>query len=297
MAQESPLSATGALTEAQYERLAAPHTPDGLSGHPDNPAPVFTQSNQICVLAGLAGSLRGFPWASGPTVTTYVTDLTGAARTDLVVLRLWRDQGYKVETAVRKGTPGAGAPAPVTLTGPNDWYEIPLAEVDVANGAFGQVRRRAWYVGEDGQLLCEAGALPPHAPGRRVRQVDTGRTYESNGSAWVVLLDDSGSVALPYAAGWANGFNRLRRRNGWVWLALSPQRTGTKLSAGAVSTVGNLPVGFRPNLDFEHVGVAISTSFPIITTVRASGAVQVTVYGGLNQGSYLNLGSMTFPAA
>ncbi|MEU4568658.1 hypothetical protein [Micromonospora sp. NPDC023956] len=298
MAQESPLSATGALTEAQYERLAAPHTPDGIVGHPNDAPPVVLSGGQVRVVAGLSGLLRGFPWGSGDADTVYTPSLAGAARTDLVVLRLYRDQGYKVETAIRTGTPGQGAPAPATGTGPTDWYEIPIAEYDVANGAFGALRRRCWYVGDDGQILCKADTRPPHNPGRRIREVDTNRSYESNGSSWIILLDDTGWVNLSPLSGWSTsptGKVRVRRINRISYLTLDLFRTGPSISSG-VFAVATLPVGFPPEENVLAVGTVNTYGGTCRFGILANRSINIEYYSPIATGRAISI-QTSWPAA
>ncbi|RLK22646.1 hypothetical protein DER29_0484 [Micromonospora sp. M71_S20] len=298
MAQESPLSATGALTEAQYERLAAPQCADGLIGHPSNPAPVTVSGGQVRVRAGLAGLLRGFPWASGDADTVYTPSLTGPARTDLVVLRLYRDQGYKVETAIRTGSPGAGAPVPYTDTGPTDWHEIPLAEYDVANGAFGAVRRRAWYIGDDGQILCRSDSRPPHQAGRRIREVDTGRAYESNGSRWVTLLDDSGPLTHLAVANWTYSKRYLRRFNGMVTSQVSARRSGA-IPGSTQQLIATLPPGTVPDTALETTAFitgAGNGSGPYSTWAeyRTNGMIVADLSRGIASGAWVITAPATF---
>ncbi|OZV74763.1 hypothetical protein CA850_29745 [Micromonospora echinospora] len=296
MAQESPLSATGALTEAQYERLAAPQCADGLIGHPNDPSPVALSGSQVVIKAGSNGILRGFPWSSGPVDTTHTVSLSGAARSDLVVLRLDRNTGYALGTAIRTGSPGAGAPAPATGTGPADVYELPLAEYDVANGAFGALRRRCWYLGDDGQILCKADTRPPHAPGRRIREVDTGRTYESTGATWAVILDDSGSTTLPLSGMFTSARNTLYRRNGFAHLGLTINRPGGDLAARTTYTVGTIPAGYRPEVAFDFI--ALSPAPALATgTVQASGGITIRPSERIEAGSNIVIGPLFWPVA
>lgn len=304
MAEESPLSATGTLTEAQYEALAAPQCPDGLIGWPGTLSVAQIFGGQIAIKAGNRGIIRGFPWASGPVDTYLNPVLTGAARTDLVVLRLFRDQSYKVGTALRQGTPGAGPPAPYVATGLADWYEIPLATYDVAGGALSNLRTVAWYIGDDGQILCWSDRRPPHQSGRRIREVDTGRTYESNGTQWVVLLDDAGDGSLPFltTTGGATGFaaptlNWLTRINGQGRLSITAQRTGANIASGANVVLGTLPAGFRPRRYFEstaRAGLAtnLTASFDVNGEIRLR-----FLDGGLSTGGFLLIPPVTWPVA
>lgn len=295
MAQESPLSATGNLTEADYETLAANTQADGLIGHPDDDPPVRVSGGQVIVRAGLRGVLRGFPWRSGDSDTVYTPSLTGPARVDLVVLRLDRTTGYAVGTALRTGA-GDVAPAPYGGTGPTDWYEIPFAEVRMSGGTLSVTKTRAWYLGQDGQIRCTVDSRPPQHDGRRIRETDTGRTYESNGLAWVVVLDDSGWTALPLASGWSSSVNRLRRLNGVVYLHLSPQRTGASITSGATVTVGTLPDGYRPRYVFESTGYAASAGY-VAVRVQPTGVVEAIPFSGLAKDRYANFAAMAFPLA
>ncbi|MEU7905322.1 hypothetical protein [Actinoplanes sp. NPDC049118] len=298
MAEESPLSATGNLTEAQYEAMAHPQAPDGLIGHPSDAPPVSVSGGQIIIRASLTGLLRGFPWASGLTPIVYTPSLSGPARVDLVVLRLFRDDGYRVGTAVRTGT-AATAPAPFVGTGPTDWYEIPLAEVRVAGGVLTLLTTRAWYLGDDGQILCKSTSRPPHAPGRQIRETDTGRSYQSSGTVWTVMQDDGGTSSLPLAGGWVNAVNHLYRVNGIAFLQLSARRTGGNIAVSTPqATVGTLPAGFRPRADIETIGISSSSGAHIVVRIKAAGPVTLDfVVTGLNTGQYIQLAAAAWPVA
>jgi len=298
MAEESPLSATGSLTEVQYEDLAHPQAPDGLIGHPSDTVPVSVSGGQILVRAGLHGLVRGFPWASGLAAVALTPDLTGPARTDLVVLRLFRDDNFAVRAALRTGT-STTAPSPFVGTGPADWYEIPLAEVTVANGALAVRLTRSWYLGEDSQLLCTSTSRPPHAPGRRIRETDTGRTYESTGSTWIICLDDVGTSSVPLASGWATVVNRLYRYNGVVFLHFSARRTGAAIATSAAEvTIGTLPAGFRSRNNFDLIGISSTSGAHVIGRVYTTGVITVDfAVAGLGVGQYLQLAPAAWPAA
>lgn len=298
MAEESPLSATGALTEAQYEALAHAQAADGLIGHPNDAPPVSISGGQIIVRPGLTGLLRGFPWASGLTPVTFTPSLSGPARVELVVLRLFRDDGYRVGAAVRTGT-GATAPVAYTGTGPVDWYEIPLAEVRVAGGSLTVTVTRAWYLGDDGQILCTSTARPPHSPGRRIRETDTGRAYESTGTTWAVTGDDAGTTTLPLAGGWAPGINRLYRLNGVAFLQLSAKRTGGNIAISSpAATLGALPTGFRPRSDIETIGISTWSGAFVYVRMRTNGVINIDFSrAGLNTGQYLQLAASSWPVA
>ena len=286
MAEIAPLSADGELSEYEYEQMARPQ-PDGLIGHPDDPAPVTTSGGQVIVRAGLTGNVRGFPWAStSPTV--YTPSLSGAARTDLVVLRLDRPGGHALHSAILTGTPGAGAPAPAEGTGPADLYEIPLAEYDVAGGQIVAVRRRAWYIGPDGQILCTAGTRPPHYPGRRIREVDTGRSLESSGAEpWLSVLDDSGWLTLSPAAGWDRNTLRIRRMSGVAYLQLDLDRVGAALAASTTVRLCTVPAAFRLGSGQVFAAAVIYHGKVGRVSVSASGDVNLSNHEGVGSGQYV----------
>ncbi|MGC5319318.1 hypothetical protein ACPXB5_11330 [Micromonospora arida] len=296
MAELSPVNATGTLTEAQYETLAHPQAPDGVIGDPEQGV-FYKSGNQIGIVGTLTALVRGFPYfANGGFLLS--PDLTGAARTDLVVLRLDRANGYTVRAAIRKGTPGAGAPAPVMGTAPSDLWELPIGEYDVASGAVGATRLRAWFIGDDGQILVRNGARPPHAPARRIREVDTGRTYESTGTSWLVVLDDAGDLTLPLAGGWAAGINHLTRINGEGRLAISPQRTGGNVAEGVTVNLGTLPAGTRPRRAFEVPGRTVSGNADITMLVSVNGVISLRFWNaGVTTGAFCLFPPFTWPIA
>ncbi|GAB1641775.1 hypothetical protein [Krasilnikovia sp. MM14-A1259] len=297
MAEESPLSATGSLTEYQYEALAAPQAPDGLNGNPGDPPPVSVSGGQVIVREGLKGVLRGFPWAStSPTV--YTPSLTGAPRVDLVVLRLNRDDNFRVGTAIRTGS-GDTAPTPFNGTGPTDWYEIPLAEVRMSGGALSVQRTRAWYLGEDGQIICTVDSRPPHLPGRYIYEQDTGRAYISTGVRWVPVLDDAGTTTPSLAAGWAASGLYLFRLNGIAYMAGGIRRTGGTLTpSAAAAPLLTLPNGYRPRVTFGHASNVSMTGAQAVLRFAPTGAITVDVYGAnITANQFIDLATCVWPVA
>ncbi|MFI7069544.1 hypothetical protein [Micromonospora sediminicola] len=294
MAELSPVNATGSLTEAQFEALAHAQSPDGVIGHPDTA--VFYKSGGQIGIPSFNALVRGFPYIS--TGALLSPDLTGAARTDLLVLRMDRANGFTIRAAIRKGTPGAGAPEPVMGTGATDVYELPLGEFDVSSGSIGALRLRAWFIGEDGQILVKGGVRPPHNPGRRIRETDTGVTWESTGVAWVKNLDDSGVSQAAIKSGWKANENYLQRRNGIVVLSLALVRTGTALPSNTNHVFGSLPAGFRPSFDVENTCLYWSGASPMNFRALKNGDLYVVCPAGdgVSQNRGVQ-GELIFPAA
>lgn len=296
MAELSPINATGSLTEAQYEAVQHGTAPDGVLGSPDQTV-LYKSGGSIGVAGTLTALLRGFLYLANGGVLL-PADLTGAARTDLLVLRLDRSNGFTIRAAIRKGTPGAGAPAPVQGTNPTDVWELPLGEFDVSGGSIGAIRLRAWFIGEDGQILVKGGVRPPHDPGRRIRETDTGITWESTGLAWVKNLDDSGVSQATINSGWKATENYLQRRNGIVVLYLTLTRTGSSTAAGTTVKFGSLPAGFRPTFDVENTALYWSGASPMNFRATKNGDLYVVcpAADGVNQNRDVQ-GQLVFPSA
>lgn len=192
---------SGAVTDVEYETLAVQYSQDGLTGLPTDPALVYGDSSgrQVKVRANRYGLVRGRTYSSGATDITLAisANASGSTRIDLVVLRLDRSTSAVTE-AVVTGTPGAGAPAVTQSTGTSGTYEIPLAQVTVVNGAStiaaADVTPLAWYVSPSGRILCTSTTRPTGVPrrlGTTIKESDTGLTYEWDGTAWRLLLDDT----------------------------------------------------------------------------------------------------------
>lgn len=184
----SPAYNAGTVTDLEFERLSASQAPDGLIGYPTDPALVYANGSGTRVVRirpNRRGLVRGFEYDSGPSelTLTLAANTSGVTRVDLIVLRLDRAT-WTVKEAVVQGTPGSGAPSPTQNTGSIGVWELPLAEVTVTNGATtlsaGTVVPVAWYLGDDGQILCTDETRPPTAEGRMFTEVDTDRTWHGN---------------------------------------------------------------------------------------------------------------------
>lgn len=212
------------VTQLQHEHLIALAVPTGVVGHPQDPPLVYAPGSgtrEIRIRADRRASVLGYGWENdnNEIVFSLADNAAGSTRVDLVVLRFDRAD-YSVRNAVVPGTPGAGAPAPTMNTGASGVWELPLAEVDVGPGATNiadtQVRSRAWYIGPGG-YLCTSLTRPPHSPGRRLWETDTGRLMVSNGTQWrpVSRLHEPVPLcvmAAPAALTGTGGFTEVRPR-------------------------------------------------------------------------------------
>lgn len=188
--------ASGAITSVEHERLTHRTAPDGVYGVPSDTPVTYadgTGTRVVKIRSGRYALVRGSLYDSGTTDISITLDAnaSGNPRIDMIVLRLDRS-GYTVTEAKITGTPAASpvAPALTYNTGGSGFWDFPLAEVAVANGATvitaGNVTPRAWYIQDDGQILCTASTRPQHEHGRRIYQTDTGLWYYSDGSAWKI---------------------------------------------------------------------------------------------------------------
>lgn len=192
---------SGAVTDVEYEALAAQYANDGLVGLPTDPVMAYGDSSgrQVKVRASRKAIVRGRVYDSGGSdiILSIGANSSGSTRVDLVVLRLDRSTSAVTE-AVVAGTPGAGPPAVTQSTGTSGTYEIPLAQVTVVNGASTiaatDVTPLAWYVSPSGTVMCTSTTRPtgvPRRTGMTIQESDTGLRYTWDGTAWRLLLDDN----------------------------------------------------------------------------------------------------------
>lgn len=290
-----PAFNAGKVTELQYEHLASAQAADGVVGTPADQPLVYSDGTGIRtvkVRLGRRALVRGHMYESGTSdiPIELAANVSGAVRIDLIVLRLTRST-MRVQEAAITGTPGAGTPAGTNDTGDTGVWDFPIARVTVASGATAlaasTVTPTAWYLGDDGQILCTAGngstipsTRPPHQAGRRIFEVDTGKALISTGSSWVIEYEDTGWVGVSLAAGWSSQGTRVRRVNGVVTMQLDIARAGTALAAGTPSNLANLAVEFRPLNTLNHVGWLVSSGAAYgWWTVSSAGLVRIESAG------------------
>ncbi|WP_435643355.1 hypothetical protein ACR9VJ_18075 [Streptomyces sp. H49] len=250
MAEESwpaPGHNSRSVTDLEYEKLAARFSDDGVDGTPAD-APVVTAGGGLAVSIrpNVNATVRGHAWTSGGTALTLSVDVngSGSTRTDWVVLRLDRAT-WAVTAAIRKGTPGAGAPALVQDTGDTGLYEIPLALVTLPGGAGSvTVKRAELYVGTRVRPCTSTTRNPSPTPGELGYETDTGRTVQFTGKSWRTITSSSGVInvnSLITGWGWEIATDSvLEERNGNVHLRLGSFTRTASMLAGA--TASRLPV-------------------------------------------------------
>ncbi len=197
MAESSwPTVAGGrAVTDDQYELMAAGYAVDGVIGQWTDPAPVYADSSgrQVKVRANFTALVSGHGYSSGTsdTILAVAANASGSTRIDAIVLGLNRTT-QAVTSYVKTGTPGAGVPPALTRnargSGTGLW-EIPIGQVSVANGAAtlaaGTVTNIAWYSRLGTVATLSTSTLQPEATLYPFRQfTDTGVRYESISGVW-----------------------------------------------------------------------------------------------------------------
>jgi hypothetical protein len=241
----SPAYNSRAVTDSEYEKMAARFSDDGVMGKPSDTQVVSAGTGlTVNVRSGVYASVRGHAWSSGTSTVTLsiAANSSGSTRVDWVVLRLDRAT-WTVRAVIRQGTPGAGAPAMVQDVGDTGVYEIPLAMVNLISGASTvTVTRAELYVGTRLRPCTSTNRPRLQDEGAVAYEIDTGRLIMWTGSAWSAVYDNSGVIDVnsPLAAWDIATGSILEARNGNVHL-----RFGSWVRAGGSlpgTTESRLPV-------------------------------------------------------
>ncbi len=212
MAESSwPLPPNAVVSDTQYEQLLLGYTPSGVVGSPGDTSIVTAPGSGtriITIRLGKYALVRGHMWYSGTSdfnMASLAANSSGNPRIDLVSLRYTRSTGA-VTTVVTTGTPAASpvAPTPLQNLGTASSFEIPIAQVAVANGATtittGNITSRETYLQ---RVPLLGGSAPTTAtPGVYVGQpfhhydstAGTLRRWWWNGSAWRSPAEPYGSI-------------------------------------------------------------------------------------------------------
>ncbi|WP_073946531.1 hypothetical protein [Streptomyces kebangsaanensis] len=210
MAQDSwpsPAHNSRAVTDTEYEKIAARFSDDGVYGSPSDAAVVSAGTGlQVNIRADVYASLRGHAWTSGTSTVSLPVgaNSSGQTRTDRVVLRLDRST-WTVRAVVKAGTPGGSAPALTQQTGDTGVYEIPLARVATASGASAvSVTREELYVGARVRTCTSTTRNPSPVRGEMCFETDTGRVLVWTGTAWKIVYEDSSAIIVDATvSGWS----------------------------------------------------------------------------------------------
>jgi hypothetical protein len=259
----------GTISMSEFEALVHADGPDGVIGStPTDQAPVYADgtTRQLWLRGGRYIRLRGRMFYTGLTDTAYPVSAnsSGSNRTDLLVARLTRATQL-ITIEVKAGTTALTQDMTSFDTGV---FEIPLATAVVANAASaipaGNVTSKAWFVNEEGAILCTTGTRPPHAAGRRCYEtVSSGgltivREILSDGTTWWggdwTTLTYNAGFTTNTAIGEALGYRR--NLDGAVELRGVVKKTdNSAFAAGSSTNISTVPAALRPTFDRHHVQV------------------------------------------
>lgn len=202
------------VLEDQWSAMARLWCATGVVGAPgDANLQVFANGSgrEVHVRAGRA-SVRGHWFLSDAQDTLAIAaNSSGNPRIDRIVVQLDPSSDEAV-LAVLEGTPGASPAAPSLTQTDTGVYELPLAQVAVANGvaliSSGNVTDERLFASVP--YTPALSSLRPANPvkGQRVYETNTGLSVVYNGSAWVndnQALHDA-AAAAPYCRAWHTGY-------------------------------------------------------------------------------------------
>ncbi|MFI1467652.1 hypothetical protein [Streptomyces wuyuanensis] len=306
MAQDSwpsPAHNARAVTDTEYEKIAARFSGDGVYGDPGDAAVVTAGTGlSVDVRSGIYASVRGHAWTSGTSTVNLAVaaNSSGSTRVDRVVLRLDRS-AWTVRAVVKQGTPGGGAPALTQDAGDTGVFEVPLAAVTLQSGANSvTVARGELYVGVRIRPCTSSTRNPNPAPGEMCFETNTGRVRVWTGASWVGLFDDSGVIVVNSAlSAWSvNTDSVLQKRNGNVHLRLgSFERAAGTLAGGDESRLPVLiPAAYRhPNRDQYAIcyttGIEVSRLTIFSANSDRPGQVWLTQHPTITKGEWVLPGS------
>lgn len=213
MAESSwPLPPNAVVSDTQYEQLLLGYTPSAVMGSPGDTGIVTAPGSGtriITIRLGKYALVRGHMWYSGTSdfnMASLAANSSGNPRIDLVVLRYTRSTGA-VAAAVITGTPAASpsAPAPTQTLTTSGVFEIPIAQVAVANGATtitaGNITSRETYLSRTPLIGSAAPttATPGVYLGQLYDQYDSSGVYLRRwwwtGSGWLPPAAPAGTIA------------------------------------------------------------------------------------------------------
>jgi len=155
-------------------------------------APSIQSGARTASVGAGAAYLRGTYKPVTSTTSAAVPAAEGQDRIDRLVLRLDRDavstDTYVVPT-VLKGAAGTSTP-PALTQGPTGVYDLPISRwTSRSNGSLAGLVDERYGPGWFTSAARNAG-LVPASPARVAVEVDTGRTFRSDGSAWTAIWTD-----------------------------------------------------------------------------------------------------------
>ncbi|WP_051860134.1 hypothetical protein [Streptomyces anulatus] len=285
----SPAHNNRAITDAEYEQLAARFSDDGVYGTPVDPATVTAGVGlTVVVRPNVEASVHGHCWTSGTTGETLsiTANSSGQTRIDRVVLRLDRSD-WTVRAVVKDGTPGSGEPPPLTQdSGSTGVWEILLVGVTVLTGATSvSVTRGELYVGTRVRpaLASHRNVLPQR--GELAYETDTGRLSLYTGAGgWISLHEPSSEVQLGAGySSWIDEGQAVGQRSGSVVsLRISKRRIGSTFNATDAdgSKLATVPASLRNTARNQYFACTFSNGVTGRVEVRTDGSIWARMLSG-----------------
>ncbi|MEU7327238.1 hypothetical protein [Streptomyces parvus] len=284
----SPAHNNRAITDAEYEQLAARFSDDGVYGTPLDAATVTAGVGlSVVVRPDVRASVRGHGWTSGSTGLTLPINpnASGQTRIDRVVLRLDRSD-WTVRAVVKDGTPGAAAPPLTQAPGLTGEWEILLAGVTVLTGATSvAVTRGELYVGTRVRpaLASHRNVMPQR--GELAYETDSGRLSLYTGPAgWVPLYEPNTEVLLGAGySSWVDEGQAVGQRSGnVVSLRISKKRTGSTFNATDAdgSKLAVVPPALRNSHRQQYFPCVFSNGVTGRVEIRSNGEMWVRMISG-----------------
>lgn len=305
MAQDSwpsPGHNSRAVTDSEYERVAARFSDDGVYGDPTETAVVAAGNGlSVDIRSGVDASVRGHAWSSGTsTVTlTVAANTSGSTRTDRAILRLDRSN-WTVRAVIKQGTPGSGVPTLTQQSGDTGVYEILLANITVLAGASSvSVTRGERYVGTRIRPCTSTSLTDPNPVLGEVRwETDTKRLRLYDGESLQTVYEGSTEFALGAGyASWTDQGEAVASRSGnVVSLRISKARIGSTFNQTDAdgSKLATVPAVLRNTRRNQYFACVFSNNVTGRVELRTDGGMWVRmISGNVTVGHTLSL-TMTY---
>jgi len=255
----------------------------------------LNSGTRSAVVSSGAAVVRGFYVHGGSSVSTAIPAASGQNRIDRLVLRLDRTAsaaGNWILPFVIEGTPGSNPQLPALAVSPTGSWDTPICHwTSGSNGSLSALVDDRVFMGQQ-TLAFPSTSRPPASMIGLGIETDTGRILQSDGTAWSVVIDDTGWVTVPLLGHWAvGGFTpQVRRINNVCYFRGSVVRTTDVLPASNTdNNVAAMPAGFIPAGTHNWSAMTSATAYLRLQLQQGSGAVAV-----VDQSATVGIGSAVY---
>ncbi|MFC8658118.1 hypothetical protein ACFUCT_23400 [Streptomyces parvus] len=285
----SPAYNNRAVTDAEYEQMAARFSDNGVYGDPsDTPVVSAGIGLTVDIRPNVDASVRGHAWTSGTSTVTLAVaaNPSGSTRTDRAVLRLDRSD-WTVRAVIKQGTPGSGVPTLTQQTSDTGVYEILLANITVLAGATSlTVTRGERYVGTRIRPCTSTSLTDPNPVLGELRwETDTGRLRLYDGTSLRTIYESS-PAEISLGAGfssWIDEGQAVGQRSGSVVsLRVSKRRVGSTFNATDPdgSKIATVPASLRNTSRNQYFACTFSNGVTGRVEIRTDGGMWVRMLSG-----------------